>query len=83
MVPIGVASHCSGLLYFSNFELPSCRIQEVLNCKAYEVAGMIGKDSYNILNKPVTKAVDEAVTLDLLRAVIDKPAQEAITGFIT
>ena len=71
-----------GDLYFSKFEMPSHRIEKTSYCEAYEAAGVIEKNSHDILTKLVTKTVDEAIELDLLKAEIDKYAQEAITGFI-
>jgi len=74
--------YCPGDLYFSKFEMPSHRIEKTSYCEAYEAAGVIEKNSHDILTKLVTKTVDEAIELDLLKAEIDKYAQEAITGFI-
>lgn len=74
--------YCPGDLYFSKFEMPSHRIEKTTYCKMYEEAGVVETNSQDILTKLVTKTVDEATQLDLLKAEIDKFATESITNFI-
>ena len=74
--------YCPGDLYFSKFVMPSHRIEKTTYCQEYEAAGVVEKNSQDILQKLVTKTVDESVQIDLLYAELSKYADEALTGFI-
>ena len=74
--------YCPGAEYFARVNMPPHRIEKTTYCEAYEAAGVIEKNSQDILQKLVTKTVDESTQIDLLFAEIDKFATESITNFI-
>ncbi|MDY4139662.1 MAG: extracellular solute-binding protein [Eubacteriales bacterium] len=74
--------YCPGDLYFSKFVMPSHRIEKTTYCQEYEVAGVVEKNSQDILQKLVTKTVDESAQIDLLYAELSKYAGETLTGFV-
>ena len=74
--------YCPGDLYFSKFVMPSHRIEKTTYCQEYEAAGVVEKNSQDILQKLVTKTVDESVQIDLLYAELSKYAGETLTGFV-
>lgn len=74
--------YCPGDLYFSKFVMPSHRIEKTTYCQEYEAAGVVEKNSQDILQKLVTKTVDESAQIDLLYAELSKYAGETLTGFV-
>ncbi len=68
--------------YFAKVNMPSHRIEKTTYCTLYEEAGMIEKNSWQVLTKLVTKTVQESELIELRLAEIQKYADEAITGFI-
>ena len=73
---------CSGDEYFAKVVMASHRIEKTEYCKAYEEAGVIEKNSWNILSRLVTLNVEEATEKDLLFAEIHKYANESLSNFI-
>ena len=74
--------YCSGAEYFSKVNMPSHRIEKTTYCEQYEAAGVIEKNSWNILSRLVTMNVEESTQKDLLYAEIHKFANESISSFI-
>ena len=62
--------------------MPSHRIEKTTYCEEYEAAGVIEKNSWNILSRLITLTVDEATEKDLLYAEIHKFANESLSNFI-
>ena len=57
-------------------------IEKTTYCEQYEAAGVIEKNSWNILSRLVTMNVEESTQKDLLYAEIHKFANESISSFI-
>jgi len=74
--------YCSGPEYFSKVNMPSHRIEKTTYCEEYDAAGVIEKNSWNILSKLITFNVDESTQRSLLHAEIDKCARESLANFI-
>ncbi|MBQ3705770.1 MAG: extracellular solute-binding protein [Clostridia bacterium] len=74
--------YCSGDEYFSKVVMASHRIEKTEYCKAYEEAGVIEKNSWNILSRLISLTVEESTEKDLLFAEIHKYANESLSNFI-
>ncbi len=74
--------YCSGSEYFGKVNMPSHRIEKTTYCQEYEAAGVIEKNSWNILSRLITLTVDESTEKDLLYAEIHKFANESLSNFI-
>ena len=68
--------------YFSKVNMPPHRIEKTTYCEAYDEAGVIEKNSWNILSKLITFNVEESTQRSLLHAEIDKYAKESLANFI-
>ena len=62
--------------------MPSHRIEKTTYCEEYDAAGVIEKNSWNILSKLITFNVDKSTQRSLLHAEIDKCARESLANFI-
>jgi putative aldouronate transport system substrate-binding protein len=73
----------SGEEYFSMVNLPIQRVEKIEYCEAYTEAGVVEKNISSVLTNICKYTIDEIAQRDMLRAEIEKFADEAIIGFIT
>ena len=74
--------YCPGELYFSKVIMPSHRIEKTTYCEMYEAAGILEKNSENVLASLVLLNVEESTEKDLMFAELDKFVEESMTTFI-
>lgn len=75
--------YCCGKDYFAKVNMPSHRIEKTSYCQWYTENGLIEKKPRMLLTTLATKTVEESQQIDLMKAEIDKYADEALSAFIT
>lgn len=73
----------SGEEYFDLVEMPAQRVEKTDLCNMYADQGIIEKNSGAILTNLCKYTIEEIERKDLLKAEIDKYAEEALVNFIT
>lgn len=71
-----------GAVYFENYEMPARRVERSNYTNEYNAAGVIEKNSYEILQKVLKPSNDDAAELNRLFADIESLMKETISTFI-